>query len=222
MLFRYVPPAAFVLSRGFHSRAISLQEGVIRFTQESVGVNTASPTAGFDSIRQATVVASNAPSCRFCDTPLQHTFADLGMSPLSNAYLTQAQLNRAESFYPLRPYVCDACLLVQVEPFESPDRIFHNYAYFSSYAESWLTHARDFVDMAIARFGLEPDSLVVEIASNDGYLLQYFVAASIPVLGIEPAARVAVPPRREQVPTVVSSSVEKPRAAGARGPLAPT
>ena len=166
-------------------------------------MNTASPTAGFDSIRQATVVAANAPSCRFCDTPLQHTFADLGMSPLSNAYLTQAQLNRAESFYPLRPYVCDACLLVQVEPFESPDRIFHNYAYFSSYAESWLTHARDFVEMAIARFGLDQDSFAVEVASNDGYLLQYLVAKNIPVLGIEPAATVAAAATAKQIPTLV-------------------
>jgi SAM-dependent methyltransferase len=186
-------------------------------------VNTASPAAGFDTIRPTSAVATHVPSCRFCETPLRHTFADLGMAPLSNAYLTHAQTNRAESFYPLRPYVCDACFLVQVEPFESPDRIFHNYAYFSSYSDSWLTHARDFVDMAAGRFGLNQNSFAIEVASNDGYLLQYLVAKGIPVLGIEPAATVAAAATARQIPTLVkffgSATAQSLAEAGKRADL---
>jgi SAM-dependent methyltransferase len=125
------------------------------------------------------------------------------MAPLSNAYLSDTQLNRAESYYPLHAYVCDSCLLVQVEPVESADRIFHDYAYFSSYSDSWLAHARDFVDMAIGRFGLGSSSFAVEVASNDGYLLQYLVARGIPVLGVEPAVTVAAAATARKIPTLV-------------------
>ncbi|GMQ76433.1 MAG: class I SAM-dependent methyltransferase [Gammaproteobacteria bacterium] len=132
-----------------------------------------------------------AAACRFCATPLEHDFVDLGMSPLSNAFLEADELNRMERFYPLRAYVCGECFLVQLEEFESPDEIFRDYVYFSSYSDSWLAHAREFAAGATDRFGLDARSLVVEIASNDGYLLQYFNERGIPVLGIEPARNVA-------------------------------
>ncbi len=132
-----------------------------------------------------------AVACRFCATPLEHDFVDLGMSPLSNAFLEADELNRMERFYPLRAYVCGECFLVQLEEFESPGEIFRDYVYFSSYSDSWLAHAREFVARATDRFGLDARSLVVEIASNDGYLLQYFKERGIPALGIEPAGNVA-------------------------------
>ena len=129
--------------------------------------------------------------CRFCATPLEHDFVDLGMSPLSNAFLETGDLNRMERFFPLHAYVCGECFLVQIEEFESPDAIFRDYVYFSSYSDSWLAHAREFAARATDRFGLGTASLVVEIASNDGYLLQYFKERGIPALGIEPAGNVA-------------------------------
>lgn len=142
-------------------------------------------------------------SCRFCGTPLRHTFADLGKSPLANSYLTARELNRAELFYPLHAYVCDECLLVQVEAVETPGNIFSDYAYFSSYSETLLEHARQYVDRVAARFALRSDSRVIEVASNDGYLLQYFVRRGVPVLGIEPAANVAEVARERGIPTRV-------------------
>jgi C-methyltransferase C-terminal domain/Putative zinc binding domain/Methyltransferase domain len=130
--------------------------------------------------------------CRFCRTPLSRTFADLGVSPIANAFLTPTLLNKMEPFYPLHAYVCEACMLVQLEDFETPERIFNDqYAYFSSYSDSWLDHARRYTELVAARLGLNANSFVVEIASNDGYLLQYFVQKGIPVLGIEPSGNVA-------------------------------
>jgi 2-polyprenyl-3-methyl-5-hydroxy-6-metoxy-1,4-benzoquinol methylase len=143
------------------------------------------------------------PSCRFCGARLHRTFVDLGMSPLANTYLTPAQLNQVEPFYPLYVYVCERCFLVQLEEFVSPAQIFSDYAYFASYAETWLRHAQQYSAMAIERFGLGGRSQVVEIASNDGYLLQYFVARGIPVLGIEPAANMAEVAREKGIPTRV-------------------
>jgi 2-polyprenyl-3-methyl-5-hydroxy-6-metoxy-1,4-benzoquinol methylase len=125
------------------------------------------------------------------------------MSPLSNAYLSEEQLARAEPFYPLHAYVCGSCYLVQLEQFETPQKIFGDYAYFSSYSETWLHHAQEYARMAIERFALGPRSRVIEVASNDGYLLQYFRAADIPVLGIEPAANVACYAQERGIPTVV-------------------
>src|SRR5581483_7271927 len=108
--------------------------------------------------------------CRFCNTPLVRTFADLGISPIANAFIRFDQLNRMEPFYPLRAYVCEACLLVQLQDFESPDNIFNEeYAYFSSYSDSWLEHARRYVGQITERLDLDAKSFVVEIASNDGY-----------------------------------------------------
>ncbi|MBD2150264.1 class I SAM-dependent methyltransferase [Pseudanabaena sp. FACHB-1277] len=141
--------------------------------------------------------------CRFCKTELKHTFVDLGMSPLSNSYLKSEQLNKAERFYPLHAYVCDRCLLVQLEEFESPDHIFSDYAYFSSYSDSWLKHCHQYANLMIERFGFNQSSQVMEIASNDGYLLQYFQNQQIPVLGIEPAANVAKVAIAKGISTVV-------------------
>ncbi len=142
-------------------------------------------------------------ACRYCGAPVERTFADLGMSPLSNAYLDAEQLCGMERFYPLHARVCESCMLVQLEAFESPEKIFSDYAYFSSYSDSWLGHAREYAGTASKRFALGPTSLVVELASNDGYLLQYFVEQGVPVLGIEPAANVAAAAETKGVPTLV-------------------
>lgn len=141
--------------------------------------------------------------CRFCDTPLKHVFVDLGMSPLCESYQSAEQMNQMEPFYPLVVYVCENCFLVQLEEVVPCEEIFSEYAYFSSFADSWVQHAKDYTTMAIDRFGLNQQSFVVEVASNDGYLLQHFVNKSIPVLGIEPAANVARAAVAKGVPTLV-------------------
>lgn len=138
--------------------------------------------------------------CRFCGADLDKTFVDLGVSPLSNSYvLDEAQ---AEKVYPLHVWVCSACKLVQLEEFESPQAIFHEYAYFSSYSDLWLAHAKKYTEYITDRFKLDADSYVVEIASNDGYLLQYFVEKGIPVLGIEPAKNVADVAKSKGIQTI--------------------
>ena len=142
-------------------------------------------------------------ACRFCATPLTHSFADLGLSPLSNSYVKATDLGKGEKFYPLHAYVCESCHLVQLEEFESPEAIFSDYAYFSSYSTSWLEHAERYTQQMRELLGLGKDSLVVEIASNDGYLLQYFVRDGVPVLGVEPAANVAKVAIEKGVPSVV-------------------
>ena len=142
-------------------------------------------------------------ACRFCGQTLTHTFVDLGMSPLCESYISAQQLNEMERFYPLHVYVCDNCFLVQLLEYVSPDKIFSDYAYFSSYSDSWLKHAQNYVEMAIARFKIDLKSQVVEIASNDGYLLQYFVQRGIPVLGVEPAGNVAAVAERKGIPSLV-------------------
>jgi C-methyltransferase C-terminal domain/Putative zinc binding domain/Methyltransferase domain len=141
--------------------------------------------------------------CRFCSAPLNAVFADLGMSPLANSYLTPEQANGMEPFYPLRALVCERCLLVQLEEFEAPEHIFGEYAYFSSYSTTWLEHSRRYVEAVVDRFGLDDSCHVVEVASNDGYLLQYFHERQIPVLGIEPAANVAKVAIQKGIPTLV-------------------
>lgn len=130
-------------------------------------------------------------TCRFCKADLTDTMVDLGVSPLSNLYLNQESLSSAEIFYPLHVYVCAKCFLAQLEEFESPAVIFSDYAYFSSYSDTWLTHVKKYTDMIAERFSLTSDNLVVEIASNDGYLLQFFKEKGLQVLGIDPAANVA-------------------------------
>ena len=141
--------------------------------------------------------------CRFCQTPIHDVVVDLGMSPLANSYLSKAQILKSEPFYPLCAKVCSNCLLVQVDELESPSHIFSDYAYFSSVSKSWLTHAQAFAEMAVKRFDLTGKSQVVEVASNDGYLLQYFKKTGVPVLGIEPAANVASVALAKGVPTTV-------------------
>jgi hypothetical protein len=131
------------------------------------------------------------PKCRFCAAPLETTFVDLGMSPLCQTHIEPHELNSMERFYPLHAWVCESCFLVQLEEYVSPDQIFSDYAYFSSYSDSWVEHARQYTDLVAKRFSLGQKSLVMEIASNDGYLLQHFMAKKIPCLGIEPAANVA-------------------------------
>jgi SAM-dependent methyltransferase len=141
--------------------------------------------------------------CRSCGATLRHTFVDLGMSPLANSYVKLEQLNEPEPFYPLHAYVCAQCFLVQLESVAKPEDIFSDYAYFSSYSDSWLEHARAYTDSITKRFGLNGKSWVVEIASNDGYLLQFFIAKGIPVLGIEPADNVAQAAVQKSIPTLV-------------------
>jgi len=142
-------------------------------------------------------------ACRFCGTHLRHTFVDLGMSPLCQTHITPEQLNHMEPFYPLHAYVCHECFLVQLEEYVAPDDIFSDYAYFSSYSDSWVEHARRYAEAMIERFDLGGSSQVVEIASNDGYLLQHFVKRGVPVLGVEPAANVAKVAVEKGIPTTV-------------------
>jgi SAM-dependent methyltransferase len=141
--------------------------------------------------------------CRFCGAPVDAVFADLGMSPLANSFLPPERANGMEPFYPLRALVCGKCFLVQLEEFETPERIFSDYAYFSSYSSSWLEHSRRYAEQMTERLGLNGDSHVVEIASNDGYLLQFFHDRQIPVLGIEPASNVAKVALQKGIPTLV-------------------
>src|SRR5215471_5479866 len=143
------------------------------------------------------------PVCRLCDAPLNRTFVDLGMSPLCESYVPVEKLDEAETFYPLHVRLCDACLLVQLPAYVPGEQIFSDYAYFSSYSESWVAHAKRYAQAMTERFHLTPDSLVTEVASNDGYLLQHFQAEGIPVLGVEPAANVAEAARSRGIPTVV-------------------
>jgi SAM-dependent methyltransferase len=146
---------------------------------------------------------TSLPGCRFCSAPLHHTFVDLGMSPLCESYVPPERLGTMEPFYPLHVRVCEQCLLVQLEELVAPEEIFTEYAYFSSYSDSWVAHARDYVASVVDRFGLGDDSQVVELASNDGYLLQHVVDRGIPALGVEPAANVAEAARERGIETVV-------------------
>ena len=143
------------------------------------------------------------PECRFCGTGLHHTFVDLGMSPLCESFVRADRLNHMEPFYPLHVRICSECLLVQLDEYVSPENIFSDYAYFSSYSDSWVKHAERYVEEIIPRLGLGEQSRVVELASNDGYLLQHFVKRNIPVLGVEPAANVAEVAVAKGIPTVV-------------------
>ena len=142
--------------------------------------------------------------CRLCGAPLEHVVADLGVSPVANDFVREEDLGKMEPFYPLCALVCGRCLLVQLEAFESPEQIFSgDYAYFSSFSTAWLEHARLYTEATVERFGLDGSSKVVEIASNDGYLLQYFVERGIPVLGIEPTANTAAAAIAKGIPTDV-------------------
>src|SRR6187200_112347 len=143
------------------------------------------------------------PQCRLCSAELRHTFVNLGMSPPCESYLTAAQIDAEEKFYPLHVRVCESCLLVQLPAYVAPEDVFSDYAYFSSYSDTWVAHARRFVDEATAKFGLGSESFLVEVASNDGYLLQHSVARGIRSLGIEPAANIAEVARGRGIDTEV-------------------
>ena len=150
------------------------------------------------------LTANSLPRCRFCNTKLKHTFVDLGLQPLSEKYLKPEQLNQRELFYPLHVYFCDNCLLVQLEESITPKEIFKEYAYFSSSSKGWIRHTETYAKMIIDKLGLGNDSQVVEIGSNDGYLLQFFASRGIPVLGVEPAANVAEEAISKGIPTIVN------------------
>jgi SAM-dependent methyltransferase len=161
--------------------------------------------------------------CRSCGAALSHVFVDLGSSPLANAYLSEGQLAEPEPFYPLRVYVCEGCFLVQLPPVVSPVEMFQDYAYFSSFSDSWLRHARTYAERMVERFGLDSTREVIEIASNDGYLLQYFKERGLPVLGIEPAANVAAAAQQAGIPTRIEffglEAARRLRAEGEAGSL---
>lgn len=142
-------------------------------------------------------------ACRFCNASLEHTFADLGLAPPCQSQVSPENFNKGEAFYPLHAYVCAKCFLVQVPEVVSPEDIFSEYAYFSSFSDSWLRHAKAYADLMQERFGIGPKSRVIEIASNDGYLLQWFKEKGVPVLGIEPAANVAAAAEKKGIPSVV-------------------
>ena len=144
------------------------------------------------------------PTCRACGTDLKHTLVDLGLSPLANSYVSLDQADQTDPRYPLHARVCSNCFLVQVDDVVPPSDIFSHYAYFSSYSSSWVEHARNYCETATERLGLGKDSFVVEVASNDGYLLQHFVGKSIPVLGVEPAANVAKEAEKKGVKSLVA------------------
>jgi hypothetical protein len=145
---------------------------------------------------------SGGPTCRGCGVELAHEFVDLGMSPLCESFLPADQTNAMEPFYPLRVFVCESCFLVQLQEYVSPEDIFTEYAYYSSFSDAWVKHAREYTDAITARLGLGDSSWVVELASNDGYLLQHFVERNIPCLGVEPALNVAEAARAKGVPTL--------------------
>lgn len=156
-------------------------------------------TVGSESIK------SPEPICRFCGTQLSRLFVDLGLSPLCQTQISPEQLNHGEAFYPLRVYVCDDCFLVQLDEYVSPDVIFgEDYPYFSSYSDSWVKHAKNYTDKMVTEYGIGPDSFVVEVASNDGYLLQHFASAGVPCLGIEPSEGVANAAREKGIDTRTS------------------
>ena len=174
-------------------------------TQTQVDPASCPPGVGkFPAAGGMIATSSQNPKCLFCASPLIQTFVDLGMSPLCESYVSREQLNQMEAFYPLHVRVCGQCFLVQLEQFVSPEHIFTEYAYFSSYSDSWLAHAKDYVDMIAGRLNLGPGSLAIELGSNDGYLLQNFVKKGVPALGVEPAANVAKAAVDKGVPSLVA------------------
>ena len=140
--------------------------------------------------------------CRFCKSALTNIFLDLGMSPMANSFLKSTELDTKEPHYPLCSYVCSNCFLVQLDEFEKPQEIFSNYAYFSSFSTTWLDHVEEFVNQLINQFKIDKEKHVIEIASNDGYLLQHFKKKDIPILGIEPAKNIASYAESKGIPTI--------------------
>lgn len=157
-----------------------------------------------DQLLTRAALGEKARPCRLCGSQLTHTFVDLGMSPPCESFVPASRLGEMEPYYPLHAFVCSECLLVQLEEEVSPEAIFEEYAYFSSFSDSWVAHAKRYCDQIAERLGLDGNSFVVELASNDGYLLQHFVAQKIPVLGVEPAINVAKVAVEKGVPTKVT------------------
>ena len=170
-----------------------------------------------------TLIDTESRTCRFCGSQLKYVFTDLGMSPPCESFVPKDRLNKMEPFYPLQVLVCDQCFLVQLDEYVQPEDIFNEYAYFSSFSDAWLDHSKTYTDMISERLGLNSNSFVVELASNDGYLLQYFVDKGIPVLGIEPAANVAKAAEEKKVKTLVrffgEELAEELRSKGAQADL---
>jgi SAM-dependent methyltransferase len=181
-----------------NSRATNSAHGVVAVDSPNTAATSTTPAAD-----QRQNAESPMGLCRFCGRALHHTFVDLGMSPLCESFLSAAQLNQGEMFFPLHVLLCDNCFLVQLQEYVSVESIFEEYAYFSSYSDSWIAHAKSYTEKMIERFHYDKDSFVVELASNDGYLLQHFVAKGIPVMGIEPAINVAKVAEEKNVPTLV-------------------
>jgi C-methyltransferase C-terminal domain/Putative zinc binding domain/Methyltransferase domain len=154
-------------------------------------------------VERAQALEATGPCCRSCGALLRQTFVDLGMSPLCETFPAAAALKDMEPFYPLHVYVCERCFLVQLEEFVAPEAIFSEYPYFSSYSDSWLDHARNYASEMMVRFKLGPQDRVIEVGSNDGYLLQYFLRSGVPALGIEPARNVAQAAIQQGIPTRV-------------------
>ena len=143
-------------------------------------------------------------NCRFCSAPLTFEFIDLGSSPPSNSFLRKEDLNKKEASYPLKLFVCEKCFLVQIDEYKKASEIFSNeYVYFSSYSHTWLEHAREYTEMMLDKYSFNPNSLVIEIASNDGYLLQYFKKKNIPVLGVEPSSNTALVAKEKGIECVL-------------------
>src|SRR5918999_360683 len=184
---------------GYETTGLPRENSAVR---DVVGLSMATDIQLTNSVNHIPATAAD-PACRFCAAPLERTFVDLGMSPLCESYVPVERISAMEPFYPLHARICERCLLVQLEEFVAADEIFTEYAYFSSYSDSWVAHARAYVEMAAPRFGLDADSLVIELASNDGYLLQHVVERDIRALGVEPAANVAVAARDRGIETVV-------------------
>ena len=169
------------------------------FSQSNFGFNYMATLTMASQIEHGATLRS----CRFCGASLQRTFVDLGMSPLCESYPAAQDFKKGEVYYPLHVYTCEKCFLVQLEEYERVENIFSDYPYFSSFSDSWLAHCENYCLAMTKRFGLNTKSFVMEVASNDGYLLQYFVRQQIPVLGIEPAANVAKVAVEKGVPTLV-------------------
>lgn len=165
-------------------------------------INTSSEISSMQDLKTSAQVSSESRGCRFCGKPLENLVVDLGLSPLCQSQIEREKLNHPETFYPLRAYVCEQCLLVQVHEHVSGEEIFSHYAYFSSFSDSWLAHAKSYVEMISLRLQLNQESFVVEVASNDGYLLKNFVQAGVPCLGIEPATNVAEAAKEQKVPVL--------------------
>src|SRR5436190_19958469 len=201
------------MSGGPTSRLTRLRENSrdrLQFSPKGTGARRAASLSRPDrtlviepnlSVEPAHAAAPFEARCRLCSEPLRRVFVDLGMSPLCESYVSPEHLDEMEPFFPLCVFVCEDCFLVQLKEYVPPEAIFSEYAYFSSYSDSWVEHARRYAAAVSERLALGPESFVVEVASNDGYLLQHFAARGIPVLGVEPARNVAAVARERGVPT---------------------